>query len=432
LGQEDVQPVGNLLDMRNKSVVVLTAIEAGSQARVIREVESLVSAGYKVKIVETGRLHVDGTERAHSIHTLGTVRISKVPILTVGLTITRSRSTAFRLGFGLFYFVSSLLYFLTLLRQLFATAIEEKPHIILVHNSPDLVGLAAAILNRVLGQEYIYEMHDFTPELYCEKLGIRVQSILYKMLFLLERIAVQNAKRVIVVNHTMKACMLSRHPMLRFESIVVVYSSWSRSEIRELTRRVSTSVHQSRGLQDVMTIAYSGDMEAERRGISELLEATRGLLSEGYKIKLLLIGDGEMRRFILEYISSYRLADSVFLTGWLPLKDYVALLSTCQIAVIPLRKTMLTNIATPNKLFEYMALEKLILASRLAGICEVIQEGRNGLMLDPQRLTISLRDHIKRILLEGIPPTLAANGKNDFEERFSWETQNMAFLEAIS
>jgi glycosyltransferase involved in cell wall biosynthesis len=185
-------------------------------------------------------------------------------------------------------------------------------------------------------------------------------------------------------------------------------------------------------LHDETTIAYSGEMEVERRGISELLEATRDLLNEGYKIKLLLIGDGEMRESIMRYVSSNQLAGSVTLTGWLPLKDYLALLSTCQIAVIPLRRTTLTNIATPNKLFEYMALEKLILASRLEGICEIIQEGRNGLLLDPERLTASLRDQIKRILLEGVPPTLARSARRDFEEKFSWETQNATFLEAIS
>jgi glycosyltransferase involved in cell wall biosynthesis len=418
--------------MRDKSVVVVTSIEADAQARVIREIGSLVSAGYMVRIIETERVYVDGTKRAHSIHKLETMRKSKVSILTVGLTTVRSRSTAFRLGFGLFYFASSLFYFLTLLRQLIETAIREKPHIILVHNSPDLVGLATAILKRILGQQYIYEIHDFTPELYCEKLGIHVQSPVYRMLFLLERIAVRNAKRVIVVNHAMKRCVLNRHPMLRSGSIVVVYSSWSMSEIRELTKQAAISVRQSRGLQDVVTVAYSGDMEAERRGISELLEATLELLNEGHKIKLLLIGDGEMRESILEYVSSNQLAGSVFLTGWLPLKDYVRLLSTCQVAVIPLRRTPLTNIATPNKLFEYMALEKLVLASRLAGICEVIHEGRNGLLLNPERLVTSLRDRIMRVLREGVPPTLASNAKRDFEEKFCWETQNMAFLEAIS
>jgi glycosyltransferase involved in cell wall biosynthesis len=418
--------------MRDKSVVVVTSIEADAQARVIREIGSLVSAGYAVRVVETERCYVDGTKRAHSIQKLKTIRRSKVPILTVGLTTVRGRSTAFRLGFSLFYLVSSLLYFLTLLRQLIVRAIQEKPHIILVHNSPDVVGLAAATLKRILGEPYIYEIHDFTPELYCEKLGIGPQSSVYRMLFLFERIAVRNAKRLIVVNQAMKRCVLSRHPMLRFGSIAVVYSSWSMSEIRELTKQGVISVRQPRGLQDVVTIAYSGDMEAERRGISELLEATRELLNEGHKIKLLLIGDGEMRESILEYVSSNQLAGSVFLTGWLPLKDYVRLLSNCQVAVIPLRKTSLTNIATPNKLFEYMALEKLVLASRLAGICEVIQEGRNGLLLNPESLVRSLRDQIMRVLQEGVPLTLASNAKRDFEEKFCWETQKTAFFEAIS
>jgi glycosyltransferase involved in cell wall biosynthesis len=424
--------VEKLLNMSDKSVVVVTSIEANSQARVIREIESLVSAGYRVKIVETERLQVDGAKRSHSIRRLETVRISKVPILTAGLTVTRSRSTPFRLGFGLFYLASSLLYFLTLLRQLIATAIQEKPRIILVHNSPDLVGLAAAILKWILRRQYIYEIHDFTPELYCEKLGFDVRSPVYRMLFLLERIAVQNARRVIVVNHAMKTHVLSRHPMVPFQSIVVVYSSWSRSELCKLAKQASISIRQFRASYDETTIVYSGEMEAERRGISELLEATRDLLNEGYKIKLLLIGDGEMRRSILQYISSNRLAGSVSLTGWLPLNDYVALLSTCQIAVIPLRRTALTNIATPNKLFEYMALEKLVLASRLSGICEVIQDGRNGLMLDPERLTMSLRDQIKRVLLEGIPLALVSNARRDFEEKYSWESQRTAFLEAIS
>jgi glycosyltransferase involved in cell wall biosynthesis len=422
--------VGTVRTMRDKTVVVVTSLEAEAQARVIREIDALVSAGYHVNIVETERVCVDRAERAHGIHKLG-VRTSKVPFLTVSLGTTPSRSTTYRLGLHLFYLASSLLYFLTLLQRLIAAVLQEKPQVVLVHNSPDLVGLGAALLNRTFSQEYVYEIHDLTPELYCEKLGIPVQSVVYRILFLLERIAVENARRVIVVNNTMKACLLKRHPMLRIRSVTVLYSSWSKSDIREL-RGASASSRQSYDLRNGITLAYSGDMEAERRGISELLQVTRDLLNEGHKIRLLLIGDGEMREFILHYISSNQMWGSVFLTGWLPLKDYVALLSACQVAVIPLRRTVLTNIATPNKLFEYMALEKLVLASRLAGICEVVQEGRNGLLLDPDELTVSLRDQIKRVLLQGIPSRLVANAKRDFDEKFSWETQNIIFLEAIS
>jgi len=418
--------------MRNKTIVVVTSLEAEAQARVIREITALVSAGYRVEVVQTKRLYLDGVERGPNIDRLQATKTLEVPFLAVGLLTARSRSNTFLLGLSLFYLASSLLYFSRLFQQVLVTTIRQRPRILLVHNSPDLVGLAAAVFNRILGQQYVYEIHDLTPELYCEKLGISHSSLLYRILFLLERIAVQNAKRVIVVNRTMKACLLKRHPMVRSQSVVVVYSAWSRSEIHQLMQEATLSDRQSYNLQDGITLAYSGDMEAERRGISELLAVTRDLLNEGHNIRLLLIGDGEMRESILEYISSNHLSGNVFLTGWLSLKDYVALLSSCQVAVIPLRRTPLTNIATPNKLFEYMALGKLVLASRLAGMCEVIEDGRNGLLLDPERLMISLRDQIRRILVEGIPPKLPANAKRDFEERFSWETQNSIFLEAIS
>jgi glycosyltransferase involved in cell wall biosynthesis len=298
------------------------------------------------------------------------------------------------------------------------------------------VGIVAAILRRLLNQEYVYETNDFTAELYCEKLQISSSSILYRILLLAERISVRHAKSLIAVNFAMKSALIRRHPFISSDRIVAIYSSWRMSDISTWAKTAVAKVDTYRSLYGLrgfkMILLYSGNMEADRRGIMELLDVVRDLVRGGRNIKLLLIGDGELREAIMDYISINGLHRNICFTGWLALPDYMSLLYASDVAIIPLRSTALTNIATPNKLFEFMAFGKVIVASKLDGLSGVIEDRRNGLLVSPYDLRDALRGTIERILEQGIPTQLGRNAKRDFVRRFCGELQNDIFLEAIS
>ncbi len=107
-----------------------------------------------------------------------------------------------------------------------------------------------------------------------------------------------------------------------------------------------------------------------------MLTAFRQANQQVDNLHLLLVGDGELMPQIIAYINKYRLESIVTLTG--NRKDIPQLLSVIDIYCLPSLWEGL-----PLSLLEAMAMRKAIIATRVDGTKELIQEGVNGLMIEP-------------------------------------------------
>ena len=113
-----------------------------------------------------------------------------------------------------------------------------------------------------------------------------------------------------------------------------------------------------------------------------LLEVFRTLLDHSLAYHLLLVGDGPLRSWTEGYIQGARLAEKVTITGWVPYDRLPRLIQRMDVAVAPY--PFLENFYfSPLKLFEYMAVGKPVVASRIGQIQEVIQDAETGLLVRP-------------------------------------------------
>jgi glycosyltransferase involved in cell wall biosynthesis len=149
------------------------------------------------------------------------------------------------------------------------------------------------------------------------------------------------------------------------------------------TKRFHPAVEPERvdGLNDRFIVGFTGSFKPWH-GLDTLLETFRLLLERSAKYHLLLVGDGPLRSWIEGYIRGARLQKRVTITGWLPYKRLPSVIQRMAVAVAPFAANE-EFYFSPLKLFEYMAVGKPVVASRLGQIERVIRPGVTGLLARP-------------------------------------------------
>jgi colanic acid/amylovoran biosynthesis glycosyltransferase len=143
----------------------------------------------------------------------------------------------------------------------------------------------------------------------------------------------------------------------------------------------------------------------EQKGQMLLLAAAREMVRRGHDIQLVLAGDGEMRPELERLIASYGLAGRVRITGWVSAAEVRSLLTQARALILPSFAEGL-----PVVIMEAMALGRPIITTRIAGIPELVREGKEGWLVsagDCEALVNAWAD-----LLQADPGRLLAMGES--------------------
>lgn len=120
-----------------------------------------------------------------------------------------------------------------------------------------------------------------------------------------------------------------------------------------------------------------GRLSAEK-GYFGLLEAFSGVLSQGVAAQLAIVGEGPLRAEIEARLGHFGWADKVRLYGALSERETLQKIAESDILVL---SSLMEGL--PVVLMEAMALGKPVIASHVAGIPELVEDGQNGLLFRP-------------------------------------------------
>lgn len=114
----------------------------------------------------------------------------------------------------------------------------------------------------------------------------------------------------------------------------------------------------------------------EQKGQLLLLQAFAELIAEEPEARLILAGDGEMRPQVEAEIARLDLASSVEITGWLSNDEVRSL-------VLKADALVLASFAEglPVVIMEALALGRPVISTYIAGIPELVRDGREGLLV---------------------------------------------------
>ncbi len=166
-------------------------------------------------------------------------------------------------------------------------------------------------------------------------------------------------------------------------------------------------------------------------GAPVLAEAATLINDPGSRCHFVFIGGGEQRAQTESIIESAGV--SATFTGSISHEKVPAYLDACDILASPHVPSTDGSefFGSPTKLFEYLAMGKGIVASRLGQVGEVIIDGENGLLVEPGDADVLARA-IERLAVDGeLRSRLGAAARKTAIERYTWRHNAARVFDAV-
>ena len=112
------------------------------------------------------------------------------------------------------------------------------------------------------------------------------------------------------------------------------------------------------------------------KGIPYLLEAARILLHQRANVKVLVVGDGSIRQDLITQTQDFGITENIVFLGHR--EDTNVLLQALDIFALPSLSE-----GIPMALLEAMAASRAVVASRVGGIPEIVEDGSEGFLVEP-------------------------------------------------
>jgi glycosyltransferase involved in cell wall biosynthesis len=166
-------------------------------------------------------------------------------------------------------------------------------------------------------------------------------------------------------------------------------------------------------------------------GVEKLAAAIK-TLPENLRARFLMVGSGSLRAEVEQQLEAETKAGRVIFTGTVGHERVPQLLDACDVLVAP--HVPLTDgsefFGSPTKIFEYMAMGKGIVASRLGQIGEVLVDEETALLVGPGNVDELAAAIVKLVEDQTLRERLGLRAREVAEREYTWEHNARRVLEA--
>jgi glycosyltransferase involved in cell wall biosynthesis len=227
-----------------------------------------------------------------------------------------------------------------------------------VHSLPDFLVFAALPL-RVAGVPVLLDLHEAMPEFFRMRFPRASSRVVQALLRLQERLSIGFASAAITVNEALAARLVGLG--VRADKITVILNSPSLA-------RFDPAVTPSRAFMadGTLRLVYAGaltptyEMDIAIDAVARL-HALRPDLNVAFDV----YGRGDSGPGLREQATRVAIRDRVTFHGRIPLEDVPAAIAAADIGLAPTRRDPFTDFSLSTKIFEYGAMNKPVVASRL-------------------------------------------------------------------
>jgi glycosyltransferase involved in cell wall biosynthesis len=330
--------------LAGKRVAMVTFSTYPFDPRPRRSVDALVGEGATVDLICLG--HPNELRRE---------TLPGINVLRIKLKHPRRGKMEYAFRYGTFILITSAIFA--------ARALRRRYDLVYVHNMPDIL-VASSLIPKALGAKVVLDLHDPMPELMMTIFRTPETNSSVQWLKRLEKWSIARTDLAVTVNIACKRIFSSRS--CPAEKIAVVMNAPD-SQILPFHVPQSEGAR-SHAVDRPFVIMYHGSL-VERNGLDVALDALARVREA--------IPNAELRIFgtptpfldqVMESARSRGLQESVHYLGRKQMEQLVPELEKCDVGIIPNHRNAFTEINTPTRVFEYLALGKPVIAPSTQGI----------------------------------------------------------------
>ncbi len=318
---------------------------APHELKVQREAESLQQTGYRARVI---CLRNRG-EKAREV-------VNGVEVNRLRLRHRRGNILRYLLEYNTFFAMASL--------KLIAWHLRDGLRAVQVHTMPDYL-VFCALIPKLAGARVVLHLHEPMPELFGAIFKQWYAKPMVRLVSLAQRASIGFADRANTVTKEMRATFGKRGSNM--EKIAVVLNVpddklFRLSEYEHLRRK---ALEQREAERPRSFRVFTHGAVEERYGLDTVVRAVAALRGEVPPFEFRFAGKGDHVDAVLALARQLGVANRVHYIGFVPFENMIEEIMAADVCVVSMKKNPYSDLVHTNKMFEYIALRRPVVASRL-------------------------------------------------------------------
>ncbi len=242
-------------------------------------------------------------------------------------------------------------------------------------HSSVLNGLAGVDLAKKHGVPLIYEIRALWEDAAVDQGKTKEGSLRYNLTRQIETDVIKKADHITVICEGLKKDIMGRgipeNKITIISNGVDVSGFTPQAADQELIKKYGLAGHKVFGFIGTFF---------EFEGLELLIKAAKDVLFARKDVKFIFVGGGLQEQKLKDMVQELGLADQIIFSGRVKHDDVQKFYSVIDVLVYPRISKRITELVTPLKPLEAMALEKIVIGSDVGGIKELVKDGYNGIL----------------------------------------------------
>ena len=247
-------------------------------------------------------------------------------------------------------------------------------------SSPSLfVGLTGYTLSRLKGMPFVFEVRDLWPET-AIVMGALRNPFLIKLAEWLARFLYRRADRIIAVTKGIQEGILQAG--IPPSKIVFVPNGVDDDLFVTLVPEKAKQIRQEHNWGDCFVALYAGTL-ARSDGLPAIVRMA-ATLSNYKDILIVFLGDGEAKPELMTLANDLQLSNVKFIPSQ-PMQRVPGFITAANVCLMPVKGNDFFHMTLPNKLFDYMAGARPVIAAVPPGEIQALVDRANaGVIVPPE------------------------------------------------
>jgi len=150
------------------------------------------------------------------------------------------------------------------------------------------------------------------------------------------------------------------------------------------------------------------------------------------KLKLVIVGKGQLKKDLVAFAEQSGISHLIDWYDWQPFENLITFTQNFDVGLTRLEDNLQNSYTTPNKVFQYMYMQKPILTADSLPMIRIVQKTNSGLVFKSGNPK-SLAESFEKLYYDAkLRKELGINGKRAVALKYNWKTTQKNLLRLYS